>query len=159
LGILDLGSNYQNRVLRWAGHVARKPMSRAPRQLLTSWVARPRPAQESAETQRPPHGLRNVERHRPRQAKVAAAETLYADAQPSGAQPSDVQPSDVQPPTPSPPTRNQPLANPNAPLPGYSNLAPAYVVPTWNARYPTILRKISRSTTEEEDSEYFFNYL
>jgi hypothetical protein len=32
--------------------------------------------------------------------------------------------------TPSPPTPNQPPANPNAPLPGYGNLAPAYVVPT-----------------------------
>ena len=27
----------------WAGHVARMPMSRAPRQLLTSWVAHSRP--------------------------------------------------------------------------------------------------------------------
>jgi len=29
---------------RWDGHVARMPMSRAPRQLLTSWVAHSRPA-------------------------------------------------------------------------------------------------------------------
>jgi hypothetical protein len=60
-----------------------------------------------AETQRPPHGIRNVERHRPRQATVAAAGPLYAhalpsdaqhsDAQPSDAQPSDAQPSDAQP--------------------------------------------------------------
>ena len=54
-------------------------------------------AQESAKTQRPPHGLRNVERHRPRQARVAAAGLLYAHAQPSEAQLSDAQPSDVQP--------------------------------------------------------------
>ena len=44
--------------------------------------------------------------------------------------PSPLTPS---PPTPSPPTPNQPPANPNAPLPGYGNLAPAYVVPTWYA--------------------------
>jgi hypothetical protein len=34
--------------------------------------------------------------------------------------PSPLTPS---PPTPSPPTPNQPPANPNAPLPGYGNLA------------------------------------
>jgi hypothetical protein len=65
-----------------------------------NWVPRDgvRPhAQESAETQRPPHRLRNVERHRPRRATVAAADPLYAHAQPSDAQPSDAQPSDAQP--------------------------------------------------------------
>jgi hypothetical protein len=43
LGILDLDSYYHSRVLRWAGHVARMSMNRAPRQLLTGWVAHPRP--------------------------------------------------------------------------------------------------------------------
>jgi hypothetical protein len=90
-------------------------------------------------------------------------------------------PSTSSPPTPSPPTPNQPLANSNAPLPGYRDLAPAYVVPTKHTPSPkrntlkrapptappsalpaptapalhlscTISRKTSRSATEEEDS-------
>jgi len=43
LGLLDIDSYFYNRFLRWAGHVARMPMSRAPRQSLTSWVAHSRP--------------------------------------------------------------------------------------------------------------------
>ena len=34
---------YHNRILRWAGHVARMDMDRLPRKLLTSWVNRSRP--------------------------------------------------------------------------------------------------------------------
>ena len=43
MNLLDIDSYYHNRLLHWAGHVARMPMSRAPRQLLTSWVAHSRP--------------------------------------------------------------------------------------------------------------------
>ena len=43
LGMLDIDSYFHNRILRWAGHVARMPMSRAPRQLLTGWVSHSRP--------------------------------------------------------------------------------------------------------------------
>jgi hypothetical protein len=102
-------------------------MGRAPRQLLRTdahepgaaaathrlsgaptadWVPRDefRPhARESAETQRPPHRLRDVECHRPRQSTVAVAGQLDARAQPPDAEPSDThppgdQPSDAQPP-------------------------------------------------------------
>jgi hypothetical protein len=40
---MDLDSYYHNRILRWAGHVARMPMTRALRQLLTGLVAHSRP--------------------------------------------------------------------------------------------------------------------
>jgi len=44
LNLLEIVSYNHTRILRWAGHVARMPMSRAPRQLLTSLVAHSRPA-------------------------------------------------------------------------------------------------------------------
>ena len=43
LTVMDLDSYYHNWILRWAGHVARMPMTRAPRQFLTGWVADSRP--------------------------------------------------------------------------------------------------------------------
>ena len=42
-GILDIESYFHNRIPRWAGHVARMPMSRAPGQLLTGLVSHSRP--------------------------------------------------------------------------------------------------------------------
>ena len=43
LGIRSLDYYYNTRLLRWAGHVARMPMTRTPRMLLTSWVRARRP--------------------------------------------------------------------------------------------------------------------
>ena len=43
LGLLGIDSYFYNWFLRWAGHVARMPMSWAPRQLLASLVAHSRP--------------------------------------------------------------------------------------------------------------------
>ena len=43
LNAMDLDSYYHNRILRWAGHFARMPVTRAPRQLLTGWPAHSRP--------------------------------------------------------------------------------------------------------------------
>ena len=51
LEIDPLGTYYNRRLLRWAGHVSRMPMSRAPRKLLTSWVAKPRPVGSPQMTQ------------------------------------------------------------------------------------------------------------
>ena len=42
-GIAPVDRYYHRRLLRWSGHVSRMPMTRAPLQLLTGWVAHPRP--------------------------------------------------------------------------------------------------------------------
>ena len=43
LGVGSFDSYYNRRLLRWAGHVARMPMNRMPRKLLTGWVGHARP--------------------------------------------------------------------------------------------------------------------
>ena len=43
LEIDPLDTYNSRRLLRWAGHVSRMPMSRVPCKLLTSWVAKPPP--------------------------------------------------------------------------------------------------------------------
>jgi hypothetical protein len=144
LVILDLGSYYNNRDLRWAGHTARMPVSRAPRQLLTGWVVHPRQVwcPEMNFGRKLKKALKRndlstdfvtwsaIARDRPRWRLLTYSTPTPSPPTPSPLTPSPPTPS---PPTPSPPTPNQPPANPNAPLPGYGNLSPAYVVPTWYA--------------------------
>jgi hypothetical protein len=43
VGLKPLDHYYNTRLLRWAGHVARMPMTRTPRKLLTGWVKHKRP--------------------------------------------------------------------------------------------------------------------
>ena len=43
LDIESLDTYYHRRLLRWAGHIARMPLNRAPRMFLTGWVANSRP--------------------------------------------------------------------------------------------------------------------
>jgi hypothetical protein len=43
LGLYSLDQYYNSRLLRWAGHIARMPMTRLPRMLLTGWVNNKRP--------------------------------------------------------------------------------------------------------------------
>ena len=43
LAVEPFDTYYYRRLLRWAGHVARMPSTRAPRKLLTCWVDNPRP--------------------------------------------------------------------------------------------------------------------
>jgi hypothetical protein len=112
---------------------------------------------------------------------VAASDPLYAqpfDAQPSDAQSSDAQPSDgqtasCQPQRPSfrlrepfpclhspdlvhapSPKHNSPKRAPPTAPPG---TLPAPTAPTLHLS-STILRKVSRSKTEEEDLEYIYNF-
>jgi hypothetical protein len=134
LGILDIGSYYHSRVPRWAGHVARMPMNRAPRKLLTFWVAHPRPIghpeMNFGRTLKKALKRNNLPTDFATLSAIARDRPTHSTPTPSFSTPN--------PPTPSPsmPALRHPTslpANLNAPLPGYGNLAPAYVVPAWHA--------------------------
>ena len=149
LGIMDLDSYYHNRVLRWAGHVARMPMSRAPRQLLTGWVEHPRPigcsemnfSRTLKKTLKRNHlptdfaAWSALARDRPRWRLLT-----HSTPPPGAPTPS--------PPMPSPPAPNQPPANLNAPLPGYGNLAPVHAPPPSHA----ILARAQYAETRAADA-------
>ena len=134
LGITDLDSYYHNRVLRWAGHVARMSMSREPRQLLTGWVEHPRPI--GCPEMNFGRTLKKALKRNHLPIDFAAWSALARDRPRwrllthSTPPPSPPTPSL---PLPSPPAPNQPPANLNALLPGYGNLAPAHVPPPWYA--------------------------
>jgi hypothetical protein len=165
-------------------------MSWAPRQLLTGWMARSQPAGLSETTFGRTHKKALKRNHLP--SEFAVWSTLARECS-GGCLPTLISrrvPPNVTPsfPAPSPPTPDKNPTNPNAPLPGDGNLAPAYVPPTWyvllaHAQYtnigppitppgalPTLtasthqlsrknLRRGSRATTEEEDSENLLGHL
>jgi hypothetical protein len=115
-------------------------MSRAPWQLLTGWVAHPRPV--GCPEMNFGRTLNKALKCSSLHAELATWSAITRDrprwrllthpAQPAPSPPTPKSPT-PSPPTPSPPAPTQPPANPNAPLPGYGNLAAAYVVPTWYA--------------------------
>ena len=139
LGSFSFYSSYQNRVLRWAGYVARMPMSRAPRQLLAGWVAHPRPI--GCPEMNFGRTLKKALIRNDLPTDIETWSTIARDRQRwrllTHSTPTPSLPT-LSPPTPSspalsPPTPNQPPANPNATLLGYGNLASACVVPIWYA--------------------------
>jgi hypothetical protein len=109
-------------------------MSRVPRQLLTGWVAHPRPTEcPEMNFGRPlkrtlkrndlPTDFETwsaIARERPRQWPLTHFTPTPSPQTPYPPTPS---PPTPRPPTPSPPTPNQPPVNHNAPLPGDGNLA------------------------------------
>jgi hypothetical protein len=130
--ILDLDNYYHNRDLRCAGHAASIPMSWALRQLLTGWMAHPRPVRcpviNFGRTFKKALKCNNLLTDLATRSAIARERPRWRPH--STPTPSPPTPS---PPTPSPLTPNQPPADPNAPLPGYGNLAPDYAAPTWHA--------------------------
>ena len=152
LGIMDLDSYYHNRILRWAGHVARMPMSRAPRQLLTGWVAHPRPI--GCPEMNFGRTLKKALKRNHLPTDFAAWSALARDRSRWRLLTHSTPPP--SPPTPSPPTPNQPPANPNDPLPGHGNPAPAHVPPPDLA--PTLAREQYAGTRAADAAERAARY-
>ena len=73
LGLETIEEMNATRNLRWAGHVARMPLSRLPRALLTGWVGHPRPDGRPQQTFG--HALKKNLRLRARQLRACPADS------------------------------------------------------------------------------------
>jgi hypothetical protein len=128
--IFDLDSYFHNRVLRWAGHVTHMPINRArDSDSLVGWRTHPIGCPEMSFGRT----LKKALKHNNLPTDFVTWSAIAGDRPrwwPSLRRPAPRRPALRHPALSTP---NQPFANPNAPLPGYGNLIPAYVVPAWHA--------------------------